>query len=473
MSFPEQRVSVTEDGVLRQRITKRVFWDLAIWMGGFGVLTGLTFPIAIALVLPQGKAVLDPRFFTLSVLAGVIVGAVNFLLAHRVVGARLKRLASSMTGVTRSLEHAQMTGDWSGCSSDLCALDVDSADEFGESAKAFNALVLALEEAHSFENLIYSLSSRLAKYLDLEELAAATLSFLSSEIGAAASALFVVRDGSTELVKGQNIHVSALDNLEFIESAVESSAIKILDLPREVVVVTSLLSFRPVSVVVVPVHVGGRALGAMIFACNSRLSFRHTRLLESLQPAISVTLNNAISHERFQRLAAVDPLTGTYNRRFGMGRLGEEFSRTVRDKAPLGLIAFDIDFFKKVNDTHGHLFGDRVLKAVSDAVRKNLREGDVLVRVGGEEFLIIAPGAGDGDVEALAERIRMNVETQKIRYGDTEINVTISLGGLSFGGYGADTPEELLESVDRALYLSKETGRNKVSMVHAPKSSFI
>ena len=90
----------------------------------------------------------------------------------------------------------------------------------------------------------------------------------------------------------------------------------------------------------------------------------------------------------------MDPLTDAYNRRFGLARLREEFSRAVRAENPLGILMLDLDHFKAINDTYGHLVGDRVLRAVATACRRVVREGDILIRYGGEEFLVLLPGAG-------------------------------------------------------------------------------
>ena len=120
-------------------------------------------------------------------------------------------------------------------------------------------------------------------------------------------------------------------------------------------------------------------------------------------------MNNALAHDRLERLAAIDPLTEAYNRRFGLARLHEEYSRAVRAEAPLGILMLDLDHFKAVNDIYGHLVGDRVLRAVARACRRVIREGDVLVRYGGEEFLVLLPGAGVDDVMQIGERIRRAV----------------------------------------------------------------
>ena len=122
---------------------------------------------------------------------------------------------------------------------------------------------------------------------------------------------------------------------------------------------------------------------------------------------------------------------------------------------------FDIDFFKKVNDTYGHLAGDRVLVHISRLVRPILREGDVLMRYGGEEFCAILPGASAEDSLKMAERIRFAVQEAKVTYSEFEIKITLSLGISSYPENDIKHEQELLAAADEALYISKESGRNK------------
>jgi diguanylate cyclase (GGDEF)-like protein len=136
----------------------------------------------------------------------------------------------------------------------------------------------------------------------------------------------------------------------------------------------------------------------------------------------------------------------------------------VRSEVPLGLIGFDLDHFKAVNDTYGHLAGDRVLRDASSAARLVIRDGDVLVRTGGEEFLVVLPGAGPDDVSAVAERIRRAVGAISVPSGDSLIGVTVSLGAASVPSTPADTPDDLVALVDEALYAAKAAGRDRLVM---------
>jgi diguanylate cyclase (GGDEF)-like protein len=186
-------------------------------------------------------------------------------------------------------------------------------------------------------------------------------------------------------------------------------------------------------------------------------------LLDQFRADLGLAFNNALAHDRLERLAAIDPLTDAYNRRFGLGRLREEFARAVRAEAPLGVLMVDLDHFKTINDTYGHLVGDRLLRSVAGACRRVIREGDVLVRYGGEEFLVLLPGAGRDDVVQVGERIRRAIAETVVEDGESRISVTVSIGAATYRD-GSESPEALIALADRALYEAKDGGRNLLSV---------
>jgi diguanylate cyclase (GGDEF)-like protein len=156
-----------------------------------------------------------------------------------------------------------------------------------------------------------------------------------------------------------------------------------------------------------------------------------------------------------------DGLTGVYNRRFLEKRLGEEFDRVTRYGRKFSMIMFDIDFFKKVNDTHGHQCGDFILKNVSERIASMIRKTDFLARYGGEEFCCLLPETGLESASLLAERFRKAIEDLKNLYQDNAVTVTISLG-VSETSEAVRSPDELLKKADDALYRAKASGRNRV-----------
>ena len=171
-----------------------------------------------------------------------------------------------------------------------------------------------------------------------------------------------------------------------------------------------------------------------------------------------------MNHEDLQRVSALDPLTGVYNRRFGLQRLTEEFGRSIRSSDPLGVLMLDLDHFKAVNDTYGHVVGDRVLQTVVFAVRQVLREGDVLMRYGGEEFVIVLPGAGRDDLVQMAERVRRAVSEAEIIEAGQRIPVTVSIGGSGLPDKNITKAQDLILVADAAMYSCKESGRDRCAV---------
>ncbi|MCB9855357.1 MAG: response regulator [Phycisphaerales bacterium] len=169
----------------------------------------------------------------------------------------------------------------------------------------------------------------------------------------------------------------------------------------------------------------------------------------------------ATVNETLKRMATTDELTGLYNRREAMRRLEECWSMGDRHGQMLTCMMIDVDHFKRCNDTHGHDVGDAVLRAVAKAILCSVRSGEIVFRLGGEEFLVICPEAGVSDARSGAERIRADVEKLAIRHGQELIHMTISVG-IAERDDTHTSIDELLKCADEALYRAKRTGRNRV-----------
>lgn len=169
------------------------------------------------------------------------------------------------------------------------------------------------------------------------------------------------------------------------------------------------------------------------------------------------------ANTKLQELALRDGLTGLLNRRYWESCLEREFARHQRYDNPVSLVIFDIDHFKRVNDTYGHQTGDEVIRAVADITSRLARETDFAGRYGGEEFVVLLPGTHLEGAAQLAERLRQAVEQQVLDYQGSPLHFTISLGVASISD---DMPnyQVLLERADKALYVSKEQGRNRVTL---------
>jgi two-component system cell cycle response regulator len=445
------------------RLTNRVFTDLAIWMMGFGLAIGVVFPPFCLLLGLPGDRVLTPLFYASTLAAGLVVGGANFGLSRLVVARRLRLLADRMQTVEGQLAAATFSHDWASCDPERCALPVDSDDEVGSSAAAFNRLITTLARSHAIEAAMREFSVVLSSEFDLESLGRASLEGLLRHTSAEAGAILVVRDDRLEPLASHGLRrTDELASSDHVRRVLRLGATETIRVEDPESVIDSLLVGQAVrEMLVAPVTFKSVPLGVVILATPSEFSRDGIGLLEQFRSDLGLAFNNALAHDRLERLAAVDPLTDAYNRRFGLGRLREEFSRAVRAENPLAILMVDLDHFKAVNDTYGHLVGDRLLRAVVGACRRVVREGDVLVRYGGEEFLIVLPGAGPDDLKQVGERIRRAVGETVVEDGPQRISVTVSLGGAVYQD-SASSPDDLVDLADAALYRAKESGRNRL-----------
>ncbi len=162
------------------------------------------------------------------------------------------------------------------------------------------------------------------------------------------------------------------------------------------------------------------------------------------------------------RMATMDPLTGAYNRRTFHEIAEREISRARRAGQPLSIIILDIDHFRPINERHGHRAGDAVLQRIADVVRGALRKEDMLVRYGGEEFLVLLPDVPGPGAVVVAGRIRKAVEAESFEVAGTTVPVTVSVGVSARLDEGPESIEGLLARADEALTLAKQRGRNRV-----------
>lgn len=192
--------------------------------------------------------------------------------------------------------------------------------------------------------------------------------------------------------------------------------------------------------------------------------------LSNLSSQAALVIKNAIMYQQIKETAQqlelksiTDGLTGLYNHISFQQRLDDEIERARRYQQPLSLIMFDIDFFKKFNDTYGHQFGDVVLKNIAGLIRTTVRKTDFVARYGGEEFAIILPSTDAHGAAIAAENLRANVQEHVFADDNGQVaKVTISLGLSEWDGY--NTKSEFIEQADNALYQSKEKGRNQLTI---------
>jgi diguanylate cyclase (GGDEF)-like protein len=168
------------------------------------------------------------------------------------------------------------------------------------------------------------------------------------------------------------------------------------------------------------------------------------------------------ARDRLAALAIQDELTGLYNYRYLQTRLAEEFKRAERYREPLSCLMIDVDYFKRVNDRHGHDAGDEALREVSVRLLKAVREVDVVARYGGEEFLLMLPSTNFSGALSVAERIWSAVGKEPFVLGSAREHITVSLGVAVYPSHEIKSKDQLLKAADKALYQAKHAGRDRI-----------
>lgn len=216
----------------------------------------------------------------------------------------------------------------------------------------------------------------------------------------------------------------------------------------------------------VPLVAKGRALGVLgVDNLTDPNPFSETEefLLATLADYATVAIENANLYMQLQRTAITDELTGLYNRR-GLFELGRrEVERSLRFGRQLPVVMIDIDHFKEINDTYGHLIGDQVLKVLAQRLRRNVREIDIVGRYGGEEFVILLLENDLPTAQMIAERLRLLISSIPVHTEKGAITVTVSIGVSAVAHDVRDLPS-LLQRADEALYLAKSSGRNRIAV---------
>jgi diguanylate cyclase (GGDEF)-like protein len=214
-------------------------------------------------------------------------------------------------------------------------------------------------------------------------------------------------------------------------------------------------------VAAVPVIYHDRTMGVLMVTSDDPQRLwqeNEVMLLRTVADQVAVAVNHARLFQQMQHQALTDGLTGCFNRRFFEIQLERDLHLATRMRQPVSLILLDIDHFKRVNDTHGHDAGDAALRILANALREEVRGVDTAARYGGEEFAIILPQAGHEGAKVVAERLRSRIESTEVPGVGC---ITASLGVASFPN-DASSRELLVTSADRALFLAKRSGRNKV-----------
>ena len=215
------------------------------------------------------------------------------------------------------------------------------------------------------------------------------------------------------------------------------------------------------SLIIIPLYTRSKPFGIFcVFSSREELTDTEADFLTTYAQQIEVAITIADLFETVKSQAVTDSLTGLYNRRYFEECLTREVTRAQRQNQPFSIIGLDLDFLKKINDVHGHAYGDLAIKTIADILKKNARSIDIAARMGGEEFNLLLPGIDSKGAMIAAERIRKAIEVEEI---ETIGHITASVGVATYLEH-SDNIDEVMELTDQAMYMSKRNGRNQVTL---------
>lgn len=281
--------------------------------------------------------------------------------------------------------------------------------------------------------------------------------------GEAGNVFYVIRSGDVVVVKGA-LDSAALLGFRWKGDSIGEMAL-IENLPRS----ATVIALTPVSLFSLDRELFYAFLSENPGISLSLMSMLSWRVRQSGEERLKGEVQKQQQNEAIETLsrqAAVDPLTGLFNRRAMDEMLAKELSSAQRNGTSVGILVADVDHFKKVNDTYGHKAGDLILQEVAKLLQHNVRASDYVCRFGGEEFVIIMPGASIAALLRCGEDVRSSFEALTVEYENQVIRATISLGAASFPEHGA-SGNEIIVRADEALYRAKHEGRNRVVVYSA------
>jgi len=384
-------------------------------------------PVALAAITPMSSIVAEQQSERTKLVAGLLaslllIGLVAYVAGRSIVGS-LGRLAAAANSIAAGRLHERV--------------QVRGRDEFAAVGRAFNQMAEQLEarladledERQRLRDANARFGDALAASLDPEQLRLVIVQTAVEATGAGGG-LLRAADGSVVRVGDMDAGPGRLE----------------LELTT-----------------------GRRSFGVLLLL-GREFDVEATITAASLAAQAVIALDNARLHRIVERQALVDELTGLANRRQGDETLVAELARVERLGGPVGLILADLDDFKAVNDAHGHPTGDGVLREFADVLRETVREIDVPVRWGGEEFAVILPGSDVEGAADVAERVRGVLAERSLAAGDgVPIHLTASFG-VAASAPGM-TAEALVEAADDALYQAKRAGKDRVRAKHRPVTS--
>jgi diguanylate cyclase (GGDEF)-like protein len=335
---------------------------------------------------------------------------------------------------------------------DVLSVELDALPRVGAVAPIADAadrLIAAVRRSHALEAAVHELFEALSSHLRIDYLGYEALYRVLDHTQATGGAVVLVGDGPPDVVAGVEFELDGDALAEVMAAATASRQPTQLEPPA---------GGQPL--VAIPFCGDSGPLGAVLLA-GVVMDREMGRLLALLARALGFAVSNALAHAAAEVRAATDALTGCKNRRAGMEALTQAARLAGHGGPPLAILMIDLDHFKRINDRHGHQVGDDVLRAVGSALADALRDRDVVMRYGGEEFLAAISGADETTILAVAERVRARIRALRVPDGaGCTVPLTTSVGAAVWGA--GDSAESLIGRADEALYEAKAAGRDRV-----------
>jgi diguanylate cyclase (GGDEF)-like protein len=353
--------------------------------------------------------------------------------------------------------------------------ELRTKDEYEELGDGFNRMADAICQKQEQVAKYNSLSRLLISTLKVDELLKSALDTVMELTRSKFGAIYlydkeglmlepvvtagVDRDAVQSLGKGEGVAGSAVAERRTIvlETIPEKCHLRIN---------TSFGYAMPDKVAAFPLMYKEKVLGALLLGTFNDFDPDDLDLMEYLSNQIAASLDNALTHEKTERLSITDGLTGLHNCRYFGERLSTEFSEAVRYGYDLSLLVMDIDFFKKVNDVYGHQVGDQALVTVAKVLAESVRDSDLVARYGGEEFVALLPHSTQKQAMLVAEKIRLAIAEAVVEEMG-EQRLTISIGVANRKELAVTHHNDLVRKADEAMYQAKQDGRNRVVAAQA------
>jgi diguanylate cyclase (GGDEF)-like protein len=440
---------------------------LLVIMVGFGIIIGIVFPFFVKFVLdlPSAK-VLTPDFFAMCIFAGLLVGAFNFMVFKHVIYDFLETISTKLSAFREKLVQVQRDAAVE-CKEEECLITIKSGDPIvGDITNSFNDFIVTIQNSMRAELIVNRFLEDLKAGLSVRDIADIVLDAFVEYFGGEGGCIIGYDRGEFEILKSMHaiVELDSLDREELYRIMDARKTVvheQLNDNPIKLNIVIG--EAIPNGIAFIPLSYQDQNIGVAVLLAKQDFS-RPFNTLESrnfIKQSAPFLYNSSLIR-RLEVLAAIDELTRVLNRRFGMKRLQEEFTRAHRYGTSFSICLIDLDNFKAINDTYGHQGGDEVLRSLAVQLQKDLRTSDFIIRYGGEEFMVVLPGASLADAVSIMDRIRRRVETYKLQYGSYTITYTFSGGVCSYPSAKINEPTDMIRLADEALYRAKNSGRNRI-----------